>query len=1834
MVPPNADVSARETEEAPIRPASEGPVMLRRARLFSLLSAIVLLVLLVEGSVFGNEINIAENGPGRLPQDASGRQLNLDFETGDLRDWTLSGKAFQGQPDEGGIDPKRPLAGAKKSLHTGRYWIGGYELLGDKPEGTLTSVPFTVDAHWCSFLIGGGSSRGTRVELVLAETGEVIAVRLGNDEEEMHPVVINLEAYRGKQIFIRLVDEASGGWGHVNFDDFRFYDEKPRFKALPIPLARVFDVELYPYQNLSGEEAARVMRVPPGFHVQCAAEEPEVRQPIAMAVDDRGRVWIAEAYSYPVRAAAGTGTDRILIFEDTDHDGKLDQRKVFIEGLNLVSGLEIGFGGVYVGAAPYLLFIPDRNGNDIPDGMEPGAAAVSLAASVKFPQDVPDGAEVLLDGWGWEDTHETLNAFNWGPDGWLYGCHGVFTHSRVGAPGTPENERIKLNAGIWRYHPVRKVFERFIEGTSNPWGVDFNQYGDAFCTACVIPHLYYLVPHGRYQRQAGSHFNPYTYRDIQTIARHRHYVGNQWNQADRRSSDQAGGGHAHAGAMIYLGGAWPEEYTGKLFMHNIHGNRVNVDQLIPEGSGYAGDRAPDFLLTGDAWSQMIDLEYGPDGQVWMIDWYDQEQCHRREEDVIDRGNGRIYRVSYGNVPPVTVNLQKADNAALVNHALTTKNEWYVRHSRRILQERKARGEASPQDLVGIINTNDPVQTLRLLWLKNCLGGLDSPLPGAFEPELGHPDPHVRAWTIRLLMQNAPAEGLSPLLLEHLIRLATEDPSPIVRLELASACNGLPLEKRWPILERLITHADDARDHNIPLLLWYAMEPLAANQPQRALALGIAAGDTIPLLRELMIRRLGSGSPDQSLALLVGGLAQARTDEVRLTFLKGIRGALAGTRIDHPPAGWENVYDSLATSGARSRSFDVYLYALGLGARFGNADAATALQRIVLDEAGPQAERRVAFSFLVEDQSPQLPEIIPQLLQGTSLRGEALKAIATLNKPELATAIVDAYRSLSPNEQADARNTLASRPAYALAMLHAVVANRIPKTDLSADLVRQLRNLNHPEINLLIEKTWGSVRESTVDTKAEIARLTALVEDQQQPPPDAELGRAVFARTCQQCHTLFGTGGKIGPDITGANRGNLNYLLSNVIDPSAVMAKEYRPTVLAMSDGRVLTGIPKEEAGSAIVLQTVNELIAVPKSEVEDRKESEKSMMPDGLLKNLSPREVRSLMAYLQSPGQVPMLALPETVGRFFNQQDLSGWHLQGDHPANSWSVDNSELIGRIADAQPGPLLFSDLAITNFVLTFEMKTDSSESCVAVLLRVNPMELEGDAPAGERLTIGTLPPGNNLSPGRHDLLAPGMDISASQKWTTYRVVGVGNRIRVLVNGTQVANLITMDSPTHGSIALRILSGAGEVRFRNLKLELADPLPPYSLMGSSPLAWPISRAVSPGEKITWKKTVLETVFRSEGCTVADFDNDGDLDIATGSVWYEHPDHSPEPWRQRLISKEPAEFNPNGYSDTFFNFADDLNGDGWQDLIVVGIPGGKTNWFANPLGSEAPLDPWEPSLVIPMTTNESPTYLDLNGDRHRELLSGISNRIIASSSPATFPQAPWKMTSLSESGAPGTDMYSHGLGAGDLNRDGRADVLTTAGWWEQPAKPSRNTWVFHPATLGQPCAQMYVHDFDGDGDADVISSSAHRVGIWWHEQITFPKEPHREPVWKEHLIDNSLSQTHAAVLADLNGDGRPDFVTGRRYWAHNGHDPGEDQPAILVWLELENTPAGPRWTRHTIDEDSGVGTQFEIADVNGDGLLDIVTSSKKGTFLFEQERNTNHPGAADAGSPKKPDQ
>ncbi|MDX1950568.1 MAG: dehydrogenase [Verrucomicrobiota bacterium] len=775
-----------------------------------------------------HEGSLAADRDGIQPLGKEGKPLNLGFETGDLKDWTASGMAFDQQPIKG--DTVASRRGDMQSNHDGEFWLGTFEIHGDNAMGTMTSVPFKVTHPFASFLVAGGRHANTRVELVLAENKQPFMEVTGDESENLRPVVVDLKPHQGKEIFIRIVDAQEGHWGHINFDDFRFHAVRPQFpnefngrKPSAAPAA-----DTVKFAGLSAEDAAREATGPDGFKLQVFAAEPDVKQPIAFALDDRGRMWVAEAYTYPHRAEEGQGKDRILIFEDSNGDGKFDQRKVFAENLNLVSGMEVGFGGVWVGAAPYLMFIPDRNGDDQPDGPP----------------------QIMLDGWAWQDTHETLNTFTWGPDGWLYGCHGVFTHSNVGKPGAKDSERTRINAGIWRYHPLKHRFELFSEGTSNPWGIDFDEYGQCHIEACVIPHFFHMIQGGRYQRQAGQHFNPHIYEDILTIADHVHYAGDKGPHAGNNRSDSAGGGHAHAGLMIYLGGSWPAEYRGKVFMNNIHGQRLNMDILERKGSGYVARHGPDFINFQDKWSQVLNFTYDQDGSVYLIDWYDQNQCHHGNAAGHDRSNGRIFKLVYNNQKTSKVDLAAKSDADLVAFQLH-ENEWYVRHARRLLMERGPKKETHAALQRLIEEQQLPTKKLRALWALHATGGLNEATALQL---LKNSHEYVRAWTIQLLCED---HNPSAKALEQFEQLAKTDPSPVVRLYLAAAMQRTAPEKRWGILTALLAHGEDAADHNLPLMYWYAAEPPVAADHVKGIKLLESA--KIPKVREWIARRITSES---------------------------------------------------------------------------------------------------------------------------------------------------------------------------------------------------------------------------------------------------------------------------------------------------------------------------------------------------------------------------------------------------------------------------------------------------------------------------------------------------------------------------------------------------------------------------------------------------------------------------------------------------------------------------------------------------------------------------------------------------------------------------------------------------------------------------------------------------------------------------------------------------------------------------------------------------------------------------------------------------------------
>lgn len=958
-------------------------------------------------------------------------------------------------------------------------------------------------------------------------------------------------------------------------------------------------------------EAVRHFKLPAGFQATLFAGEPDVVQPIAFTFDDRGRLWVVENHSYP--GWAGEAHDRVLIFTDRDGDGRFDERKVFLENGKNLSGIEWGFGGVWLCSVPNLVFVPDANGDDVPDG--------------------PQVAK--LDGWDLNAKHNVFNSLAWGPDGWLYGCNGILSNSKVGKPGTPAKERTALNCGVWRYHPTRETFEVVANGTTNPWGLDFDQYGQALITNCVIAHLWHVVPGARFQRMFGQDLNPYTYELMKTCADHLHWTGSNWTEARGGKHNDYGGGHAHVGAMIYLGDNWPDEYRNHLFTCNIHGNRVNQDVLERKDSGYVAHHGKDFLLAGDPWFRGLAVKYGPDGGAYVSDWTDTGECHNYE--VVDRSNGRIFKITYGQPQPWTTDLTKLDDEALVRMQIH-KNAWVANHARRVLQERYGesgrRSDGAEQLLEKMLTGEfDATSQLRALWTLHAMGLAPEAL---LVKEMGHQADVVRGWAVQLAVENKKA---SPAVVARLAEMAKGDSSPWVRLALASALQRLPIGDRWDIAEGLIVHSEDAADVNLSLMIWYGVEPLVGADRRRAV--GLIEKAEIPLLRKLLARRIAAAKYGETLAALMPVLKNGN-EGVWEPVLTGMLEALEGRRGVPMPSGWPEIYPVLAGSKTPA----VTDKARRLALIFNDRRALDELKGIAGDTHQPVEARGEAIKALTQAKAPGLAVQLRGLLDDPAVRVAALRGLAATDDEATPALVLKKYREFDVAARQEAISTLASRKNYAVVLLDAVEQRRIPATDLSAFHVQQLQNLKDAAISGRLERVWGAFRPTSADRIALIAKYKQQLTPAVLGNADRSKGRAVFQRTCATCHTLFDAGGKIGPELTGAQRNNLDYVLSNVLDPSAVVAKDYQMTLLVMADGRVISGIVKSEDERRLTIQTATELITVIKNEIDSRDVMANSMMPDGLLAPLSEVEVRDLVAYLMGTSQVAASAdVPQATGR-------------------------------------------------------------------------------------------------------------------------------------------------------------------------------------------------------------------------------------------------------------------------------------------------------------------------------------------------------------------------------------------------------------------------------------------------------------------------------------------------------------------------------------------------------------------------------------------------------------
>jgi len=943
---------------------------------------------------------------------------------------------------------------------------------------------------------------------------------------------------------------------------------------------------------LTPEEAAAAMTLPEGYTVTAWAGEPMLTQPMAFAWDDRGRLWVAENRDYESRGTgfSASGDSRIVILEDTDRDGQADLRTVFLEGIAFPAALAVGFDGVFVGAPPHLLFVPDRDGDDRAD---------------------LEDVEVRLTGWGIRDRHETINSLHWGPDGWLYGLEGFATESKIRKPepgatmyrgGDPfpedllESEGVDINGGVWRYHPVREHFEVIAHGFSNPWGIDYDEHGQLFISACVIPHLFHVIPGGIYQRQGGRHFNPYVYEDIGPIVDHRH-----------RS--------AHGGARVYQSDAFPEREHGRIFMANIHEHAVLSDILDVKGSGFVARHGDDFMLANNAQWVGFSMEIGPEGGLYVLDWHDADICGG---DVLDKDTGRIFRIV-----PVESEAQEwegryDDLRVLSDVALVrlqeSPSDWHARRARVLLQYRASQRAIDPEAAALLFRIFDEAATttirLKAMWSLHVSGLLTADdLLEATEDDAEY----VRAWAIQLALEGGEPDAM---LSARMVRMARRDQSAVVRKYLAAALQRLSVEDRWAVAAALVGHEEDADDHNIPVLLWTGIEPLVEADPARALE--VAGTSRLPLVTRFVARRLVDAD---AMDVIVSALVPMRS--VRTSLLEGMLSGLEGRRDVARPAEWASVASTLSGDRRVRPLVDQVTQS------FSDAEAARLMLETLLQAEADIEIRRTALRRLAQDQHPSLRELLPQLLSDSVLRLEAIRAIASFDDAALGERLLEMYDTLSTNEKDAVIQVLASRPRYGWMLTEAIELGAVPREEVPPHAARQLRRV----VGSGFVEIWGPIDQIASDKEALEARYRALLTPEAVRQASVEEGQQVFVSACGMCHQMYGEGGMVGPDLTGSNRTSLDYILSNVIRPGEEMQEDYRMVIVTMRDGRTHIGSIAAETDRAITVQPVGQPARVlARGDIQSVEVSNMSLMPEGLFAPLSDEDILNLVAYLQRAG--------------------------------------------------------------------------------------------------------------------------------------------------------------------------------------------------------------------------------------------------------------------------------------------------------------------------------------------------------------------------------------------------------------------------------------------------------------------------------------------------------------------------------------------------------------------------------------------------------------------------
>ena len=947
------------------------------------------------------------------------------------------------------------------------------------------------------------------------------------------------------------------------------------------------------------QDGIKRLKMAEGLAMQVVAHEPAVAQPLNMYFDERGRMWVTQYLQYPFPAGIKIleydkylravfdkmpppppnhfrGKDKITIHEDTNGDGVFDKHKTFLDGLNMARSVITGRGGAWVLMPPYLLFYPDKNGDDIPDG----------------------DPEVHLTGFGLEDTHSGANSLRWGPDGWIYGAHG--------STCTAEIQGIKfLGQAIWRYHPPTKRFEVFAEGGGNTYCLDFDSQGRTFSgTNHGNTRGVHYPQGGCFTKNWGKHgplINPYAFGFYQHMA-HEGYKP-RFAQS----------------TIIYEGGALPN-YEGHIIAGMALVNRVQASKIYTDTSTFRTVDTPPMVTTDDRWFRIVDTKAGPDGAVYFADWYDSRLSHLDPRDTWHKNSGRIYRMhAKGAKPSKPTDLGKLSSGELIN-VLKHPNKWHRQTAQRLLAD--GRDKSIVPRLTSFMMKGDGQFALECFWAINHCGGFN---PRLAEHTLTHSHPFIRHWTIRLLGDD---HLMTPTLRAKLIKLAESETNAEVRSCLAASCKRWAAKDSFPILVALIRRDEDVNDKHIPLLLWWAIENKAVSDgPAVAKLLADKSIWETSMVQSHILKRLGQRfTADRTTANLKTAaklLALAPTDADRDQLAAGMEEGLRGNAVQNPPKSLLNETIKLWESRPHTPQLISFATRLGLHEAM---DVAIALVKHPKTSA---SDRRALTQLLSELRSANALKLLLgqfEAEKNSKRRIELMTALQRFNSNSVGTALLARYAGMPQRERESAQLILSSRANWSLEFIQAIDAGKIKREDVRPATVLAMQGHKQKTINALVKKHWGQLRQSTEAKQQRMTAVAALIAENK---GDAKAGKLVFAIACAACHRLRGQGGNIGPNLDAYQLNNPGFLIPAVVDPSLGIREEYAGFNVVTKDNQRLTGFIAQSAPKFIVLRDLTQnSITLPRNEIKDLQAMPVSLMPEGILDSLTPQQVRDLFAFL------------------------------------------------------------------------------------------------------------------------------------------------------------------------------------------------------------------------------------------------------------------------------------------------------------------------------------------------------------------------------------------------------------------------------------------------------------------------------------------------------------------------------------------------------------------------------------------------------------------------------